>query len=527
MPLDLPSGALPEKSTDKTAYFAGWPLLSILLASAILWLMSWYGETLSGMVETWLNSETFAHGFLIAPICIWMIWRRRHRVLALCPQPNFWMILPLAMAGFVWLLAALAGVVVVQQYCLVCMVLCLTATVLGKGIAKELAFPLLFLLFAVPFGEFLLPWLMDQTADFAVFALRLSGIPVYREGLYFTLPSGNWSVVEACSGLRYLIASVTLGFLYAYLTYRSLSKRVIFVVLSVVVPIVANWIRAYMIVMIGHLSSMQLAAGVDHLIYGWLFFGVVMLLLFWMGTFWREDLTFTDAQIIGGSAPKSIDQSVWKSIIAATLLSTGVIAASPALASHLQRGYHVLPVLPIPSAPPGWRSDAGLLVDWNPHFSNPSAQVRQIYADEANHIELYIGYYRNQRKNAQLITTANSLVQTSNPAWGNVGTTRRIIDLGTEKLDVYESRLRGKSNQLVVLHWFWVDGQFTANQYWAKLLQAKSQLLGRGDDGAIVIVFKEVGLDARQDVDMVSHFVKIISPSIIKVLQDVRGSSST
>ena len=96
-------------------------------------------------------------------------------------------------------------------------------------------------------------------------------------------------MVEACSGLRYLIASFTLGTLYAYLTYRSLARRLVFIALSLIVPIVANGIRAYLIVMTGHLSDMQLAVGVDHLIYGWVFFGFVMLLLFWIGSFWRED----------------------------------------------------------------------------------------------------------------------------------------------------------------------------------------------------------------------------------------------
>src|SRR5205823_2344152 len=47
-----------------------------------------------------------------------------------------------------------------------------------------------------------------------------------------------------------------------------------------------------MIVMIGHLSGMELATGVDHIIYGWLFFGLVMFIMFWVGSFWRED---TDA----------------------------------------------------------------------------------------------------------------------------------------------------------------------------------------------------------------------------------------
>jgi exosortase len=69
--------------------------------------------------------------------------------------------------------------------------------------------------------------------------------------------------VEACSGVRYLISSVTLGCLYAYLTYQSTKKRLLFIAVSIVVPIIANGLRAYMIVMIGHLSGMELATGGD------------------------------------------------------------------------------------------------------------------------------------------------------------------------------------------------------------------------------------------------------------------------
>src|SRR4029077_9557246 len=147
---------------------------------------------------------------------------------------------------------------------------------------------------AVPFGEALIPPLINFTADFTVGALQLTGVPVYREGSFFTIPSGNWSVVEACSGLRYLIASFTLGALYAYLTYRSLKRRLVFIGLSIIVPVLANGVRAYLIVITGHLSDMRLAVGIDHLIYGWVFFGIVMLLLFWIGTFWREDQSGQD-----------------------------------------------------------------------------------------------------------------------------------------------------------------------------------------------------------------------------------------
>jgi exosortase/archaeosortase family protein len=158
----------------------------------------------------------------------------------------------------------------------VCLVVLAVPAVFGWAVARELTFPLLFLFFAVPVGEFMVPPMMEWTADFTVKALQLTGIPVYREGLQFVIPSGNWSVVEACSGVRYLIASFMVGTLFAYLNYRSSKRRVIFMLVSLAVPIVANWLRAYLIVMVGHLSDNKLAAGVDHLVYGWVFFGVVI-----------------------------------------------------------------------------------------------------------------------------------------------------------------------------------------------------------------------------------------------------------
>jgi exosortase len=97
--------------------------------------------------------------------------------------------------------------------------------VLGWKVARRMTFPLLFLFFAVPFGEFTQPKLMDWTAYFTILGLRLTGIPVYSEGQNLVIPSGSWSVIEACSGVRYLIASVTVGTLFAYLTYHSLRRR--------------------------------------------------------------------------------------------------------------------------------------------------------------------------------------------------------------------------------------------------------------------------------------------------------------
>lgn len=62
-------------------------------------------------------------------------------------------------------------------------------------------------------GEDLVSPIMEFSATYTVVALKLTGIPVYRHGSWFSLPTGSWSVVEAWSGVRYLIASVSLGFM--------------------------------------------------------------------------------------------------------------------------------------------------------------------------------------------------------------------------------------------------------------------------------------------------------------------------
>ncbi len=263
-------------------------LLSLGLVLAAILLL--YRDTAIAMVGIWSRSDTFAHAFLVPPISLWLIWRRRELLKALQPAPQPWVLPLMAGAGHrLWLLGDLVGVNGVTQLALVALlVLWRSGRAGGMAVTRAVLFPLAFLFFCVPIGEFLMPTLMEGTADFTIAALQYTGIPVYREGLQFVIPSGQWSVVEACSGVRYLIASFMVGTLFAYLNFNGLRKRLIFAGVSLVVPIVANWLRAYMIVMLGHLSGNTLAVGVDHLIYGWVFFGIVIMLMFMIGARWAR-----------------------------------------------------------------------------------------------------------------------------------------------------------------------------------------------------------------------------------------------
>jgi len=265
-----------------------WPAAGIIVIGALAGVVAIFHDTAWSMVTIWSNSETFGHGFAIPPIVLGLIWFRRHVLARLQPRPWPWALVGIVLAGMAWVVGDAGDIETIRHFALAAMFPCIVLAVLGPAVTRALVFPLGYLFFAVPFGAFLIQPLMIVTADMTVGLVRASGVPVYREAMQFSLPTGNWSVVEACSGITYLIASLALGVLYAYIMYRSIWRRLLFVAVAIVVPIVANGLRAYMIVMIGHLSGMEHAVGVDHLLYGWVFFGVVIFLLFWIGARWRQ-----------------------------------------------------------------------------------------------------------------------------------------------------------------------------------------------------------------------------------------------
>jgi len=393
------------------------------------------------------------------------------------------------------------------------MIPALVLALAGRDVARALAFPLAFLLLAVPVGDAFIPRLMDWTADFTVATLRLTGIPVYREGTSFSIPSGNWSVVEACSGLRYLIASVTVGVLYAYLNYRKLWKRLFFIGLAVLVPLAANGVRAYLIVMIGHLSGMKLAVGIDHLIYGWIFFGLVMLLLFWLGLFWRDPVRrAADEEVVPRRAAPSSSAALAGSAVAALAIA----AAWPLYAAHLERANGAIgaPVLARPAGAAGWSSETLPLTDWRPRYSGAAASSFEVYRKGDRAVALYVGYYRGQRKGAELVTSGNVIVPQGHAVWANVGSSTRSEDFGHGALGIRETRLRSDRQRLLVWDWYRVAGSDLSNPYVAKLLLARDKLLYRGDDAAVIMLATPYEIRTQAAEETLREFARAMLPSI-------------
>jgi exosortase A len=471
--------ALPAVATRTTHWRAS--LAALLLVLAVLGLL--FAASFASMEAIWRRSDTFTLGYAILPISLWLAWRARVPLSALMPVTDTRALWVVALCGLLWLVARASDVLVVEQLAAVAMIPALVWAVLGAHIVRQCLFPLGFLFFAVPMGEALTSPLMNYTADFTVAAVRLSGIPVHREGNFFVLPTGSWSVVEACSGLRYLIASVTMGTLYAYLTYRSLTRRVLFVGAALLVPIVANWLRAYLIVMIGHYSGMQLAAGVDHLLYGWVFFGVVMLILIVIGGLWREDQGESRVEALA-SAPQEVPVRTTGPVL---LTALALLAAFPAWALHMERASVAHAVL-IEAPTLAWQA-VPAFTDWQPRYLGMDASVSQSYRLTGKPVGLYLAYYAAQHQGTELVNSANVLVVQKDARWQRVCQDEDVARQGGHQL--VEACLRSPSQRLLVWRWYWVDGQHTTSALRAKWIEARSKLMGRASPAAAIVLYTE------------------------------------
>jgi len=486
-----------------------------VLALLVLALLLLYRQTALGMVTIWWRSGTFTHAFLVPPIVLWLAWRRRALVAPLTPRPVPWLALPLVALGAVWLFADFAAINAVTQFTLVAMLVLLVPAVLGWRIAREMVFPLGFLFFCVPVGEFLLPQLMDWTAKFTVVALRLSGLPVYQEGLQFIIPSGQWSVVEACSGVRYLIASAMVGTLYAYLSYHSTRRRLGFIAFALALPLVANWARAYLIVMIGHLSGNTLAVGVDHLIYGWLFFGIVMLAMFLVGARWAQP----ELPLVPPAPDALPAASSGRPALAAVLAAVLVAIVLPVTAGAWLRQGHSTPIAALPAVhpEPGWTDRTVPSDAWVPDFEGANASLHQEFTGPVQvgaaqpRVGLHLQYFRDQDYERKLVSSSNAVVAAEDKQWAVTGRGQAAFSPVTGAMapvPVLTTQVRASSlnevtaPRMLVWHVYWINGRPMTSALQARVLGALERLRGRGDDAALVLVYTDADDQAAQRLEL-------------------------
>lgn len=465
---------------------SSWRIALLILTSALLIILTAYHETFASMVAIWRRSDSFQHCFLIPIISLYLIFAKRHLLAQQQPKFNGYGIFASLITSIVWLIADLAGIQVIQHLSATMLLLLTFWACLGQACLRVVLFPVAYMIFAVPMGDFMVPMLQDVTAYFAVKGLQWTGVPVFLEGRYISIPSGDFEIAEACSGINYLIASVSLGCLYAYLTYQDLSRRLIFIGCSIVVPIIANGLRAYGIIMIAHLTDRKYALGVDHLIYGWLFFSIIIIALFMIGYRFRQPL-LSSSRLITPALSLPTPSASTRSILTISLLFA-------VLAGNLwQRWLHDHPVIVEGAiAEPtvtGWT----LQERYSKHplgarYEDAAQQWSARYAKDGQEVVLYAAYYAQQDDDHELINFKHRFYDKKQ--WQRLEETKAACGRSVEL-----RHLSGQQQQL--WYWYVVRDEVTDSALWAKWYEVKAHLLRKPARAWIIVISTPSSADQK------------------------------
>ena len=436
-------------------------------------------------VDVWIASTAYNHCFLVLPLFGFLLWDRRSTIALLRPHPAPWAVLVMPLLVMLWAGAALMDVLEARQLLIVALFEVFLLSIIGWRTFRALLAPLLFLFFLVPFGAFLVPALQIFTTSFTVHGLELLGIPVYADRFFIQIPAGSFEVAEACAGLRFLIASIVFGCFFATVMYQSWLRRLIFIVLSLIVPIIANGFRALGLLLLAELEGSASAVAADHVIYGWLFFSVITFLLILIG------LSFSGRQSVAVPAELSDAPPSASGIrtMATAALALFLVVLGPGYLLMVDRGSAAPGISPL-SAPSGsWVSDLSTKPDWRPHVAGVGNQSLDTYRSDAANVSEFIALFALPTRDSPFTKPVGGLADPK--TWRIVTHGQTTIPMEGHQITVNAEVMNREGRQRVVWWFYMVDNQMTESTLVAKLLQARLAFVGGDHVGAFVAVSTE------------------------------------
>jgi len=263
-------------------------LTTVLIATVALL----YFPVTSGLVQQWLQDPDYSHGFLVPILALWILWQQRRRLAEMPPAPSWWGFPITLFAMLLLVVGSLGAENYISRASLLIVIAGLIINFGGWPYFRVTFFAWLVLFLMIPFpaiiaNRIVLP-LQFLSSGLATGFMDLCGIPVYREGNIIFLPSITLEVAEACSGIRSLMAMITIAVAYGYLLESKPWKRVVLVISAVPIAVVANSLRVMASGVLGQYWGRDKAEGFYHLFSGLVIFCFSFLLLWILHTVLRK-----------------------------------------------------------------------------------------------------------------------------------------------------------------------------------------------------------------------------------------------
>ncbi|WP_267396041.1 MULTISPECIES: exosortase A [unclassified Sphingomonas] len=480
----------------------GWRLHGAALTVVAAAILLIFRVDVARLVGIWWTSTTFGHCLFIGPVIAWLVWQRRRELEQLAPTA-WWPGLALVAAGALcWLMGDAGSVTFARQLGLVVMLQGAAVTLLGPHVARALAFPLGYALLLVPFGEELEPPLQAVTIALLMPMLHLVGVPAESNGVLIHAGRYFFEVAEACSGAKFVIAMVAFGLLVANLCFVSWRRRALFMVAAVIVPIVANALRAFATIYAANLTSVEAATGFDHIVYGWIFFGLVMAAVLAIGWRWFDrapDAPAFDPAALPpprrGRLPLAVALGLTIAVVAMAPAWSGLVAGRAAtLPAHIE-----LPAVK------GWtRAPLSTVAPWQPYYPGADHYLFGRYGDGRDAVDVAIAVYGSQHEGKKLAAFGTGVLREED-RWVRVGDEPAIAGGSAMRITAPGPVER------VVATWYRVGDLVTADERLVKIETMKARLLG-GPQRAVAIHLSAEAGPGRDPRGAIERLLAAIGP---------------
>jgi exosortase A len=509
MPPDMQPVSPPRISVPARPSLTEWQAACMRLALVSLALVLAFLPDWAAMARQWWDISTYNHVLLVPAIIGWLAWQRAGE-LAKLPPVTWWPgLLVSAAAMAIWTLGAFSGLDLFRQLGAVLLPISACLVLLGPHVAAGLAFPLCYALFLVPFGGDFVPALQMITAAITIALVEWSGIPAEINGVFIDTPAGLFEVAEACSGVKFLIAMIAFGALLANVCFTSWKRRALLIAACIAVPVLANGFRAFATIYVAQSVGAEAATGFDHIVYGWLFFAVVLAIV--IAGAWRYfDRPAGEPMIDAGEILDSrmlARASRWRiAPLPALAVLLFMVTASHAWVRASEQLAADLPgEIGLPEVP-GWHlADYEPRIWWEPRAEGADHRLLGRYRDAAGReVDVFFALYASQGEGREAGGFGQGAL-TPDSAWSWLAPGPAFEGAMSERL-LAEGRV-----ERLALTWYRSGGVVTGSNARLKLSSMADRLLLRRRATVMLILSAEEA-DGRPALEAVEAFAAAAGP---------------
>ncbi len=502
-----------------------------------------YADSLRFLLNQWIGSDDYSHGMFVPFISLFLIWQARHRIAAAGMTGSWWGLAIVVAGLFLYLIGELATLYVLQHLSLWIVLVGLTIGAIGIKASRTIVFPLGYLLTSIPLPTFLYAGLSSQlqlwSSALGVGCLQLVGVTAFREGNVIDLGPVQLQVVEACSGIRYLLPLTSLALLCAYLFKDRMWKRVILVLSSIPISILVNGFRIGMIGILVEEYGQGASEGFAHLFEGWVLFmaslGLLILEMWVLARIGsqghvaslRARFTWQDNTPTSFTPPSSTIGHRPSSSSPAYLFSVALLIPVAVASSFLGQRIEIPP-------------NRALFVDFPMHlegWTGTSLSLEQQYIDalrfddyalveyrqdDSQPVTFYSAYYRSQKKGQSAHSPQSCL-----PGDGWEISSLKKFDFPsasgmTQQLHANRAVIEKGQQKQIVLYWFKQRDRILTSEYLVKFYLFWDALLRARTDGALVRISSLIGPgETEETVDRrMRQFVSAMQSELTRYVPD-------